>query len=77
MAIMLSTLANIPAAKFSDFAGSYLAPDDEIVLVVKDASEVEGLVRQLVRIGFDRVTGCGFIGDRLRTIAIANSPSKL
>ena len=46
-----------PAAKFSDFAGSYLAPDDEIVLVVKDASEVEGLVRQLVRIGFDRVTG--------------------
>lgn len=46
-----------PKEKFSDFAGSYVAPGDEIALVVNDADEVEGHVRRLARIGFDRVAG--------------------
>jgi hydroxyacylglutathione hydrolase len=46
-----------PPEKFADFAGSYLAPEDQIVLVVKDPAEVEEYVRQLVRMGFDKITG--------------------
>ncbi len=47
----------VPPDKFSDFAGSYLALEDEIVLVVKEAAEVEPYVRQLVRMGFDKIVG--------------------
>ncbi len=46
-----------PPEKFSDFAGSYLAPGDEIVLVVKDTDEVDEYIRQLVRMGFDKIVG--------------------
>jgi hydroxyacylglutathione hydrolase len=46
-----------PAEKFSDFAGSYLSPEQEIVLVVSNPGGAEEFVRQLVRIGFDHVTG--------------------
>jgi hydroxyacylglutathione hydrolase len=46
-----------PPEKFADFAGSYLAPEDEIVLVVQDAPATEEYVRQLVRMGFDKVVG--------------------
>lgn len=43
--------------KFSDFAGSYLTPDQEIVVVAKDPQEAEQFVCQLVRIGFDKIAG--------------------
>lgn len=46
-----------PAEKFADFAGSFLTPEDEIVLVVEKLDDAEGFVRQLVRMGFDRVVG--------------------
>lgn len=46
-----------PAAKFSDFAGSYLKPADDILLVVEDPNDVDVFVRQLVRMGFDRIVG--------------------
>ena len=46
-----------PPEKFADFAGSYLAPEDEVVVVVKDPAETEEYVRQLVRMGFDKVIG--------------------
>ena len=52
-----------PPAKFSDFAGSYLDPSNEIVLVVRDASMVEDLVRQLVRMGFDHILGFVMAAD--------------
>jgi hydroxyacylglutathione hydrolase len=42
---------------FSDFAGSYLGPDERIVLVVDSADQVEEQVRRLTRIGFDQVAG--------------------
>jgi hydroxyacylglutathione hydrolase len=46
-----------PEAKFSDFAGSYLRPEQEIVIVMADPGAAEEYVRQLVRIGFDHIAG--------------------
>ncbi|MFN0068400.1 MAG: MBL fold metallo-hydrolase [Limisphaerales bacterium] len=46
-----------PPEKFSDFAGSYLRPEDEVVLVLADPARTEDFTRQLVRMGFDRVVG--------------------
>jgi hydroxyacylglutathione hydrolase len=45
------------AGNFSDFAGSYLLPADEIVLVVEHERQVGPLTTQLFRIGFDQVAG--------------------
>ncbi len=42
---------------FSDFAGSYLSPSDQIVLVVDHERLVGSLITQLFRIGFDHVVG--------------------
>lgn len=42
---------------FPSLAGSYLQPTDQIALVVESAGEVDMLVRQLVRIGFDHIVG--------------------
>jgi len=46
-----------PPEKFADFAGSYLAPEDEIVVVVRDPADANEYVRQLVRMGFDKIVG--------------------
>lgn len=46
-----------PPEGFSDFAGSYLVPENEIVLVVRDTAETDGYVRQLVRMGFEKIIG--------------------
>jgi hydroxyacylglutathione hydrolase len=46
-----------PPAKFSDFAGSWLRPEDGVILMVDDPAEADGFVRQLVRMGFDLVQG--------------------
>src|SRR5260370_39465975 len=42
---------------FSDFAGSFLGPEERIVLVVDSADQVEEQVRRLIRIGFDKIEG--------------------
>lgn len=42
---------------FSGFAGSYLMPEETIVLVVDAAEQVPGLTTQLRRIGLDHVVG--------------------
>jgi hydroxyacylglutathione hydrolase len=46
-----------PLEKFSDFAGSFLAPEQQIVIVAGDAAAAQDCVRQLVRIGFDHIAG--------------------
>ncbi len=46
-----------PPEKFSDFAGSYLSPEQEIVLLAEDATAAQDYIRQLVRIGFDHIVG--------------------
>jgi hydroxyacylglutathione hydrolase len=60
-----------PPEKFSDFAGSYVAPADEIVLVVEDAADADEFVRQLIRMGFDKVAGVLSAGS------IASAPDAL
>lgn len=42
---------------YSAGAGSYIEPENEILLVLDSADEVEDAARQLYRIGLDRVTG--------------------
>ena len=42
---------------FSTSAGSYLVPEDRILLVVENAGDAELSIRQLYRIGFDHVAG--------------------
>lgn len=59
-----------PPEKFSDFAGSYLRPEDRVVLVVEEAGRVEEFVRQLIRIGFDHVAGW------LPAAAVAAAPAE-
>ncbi|NNE91745.1 MAG: MBL fold metallo-hydrolase [Verrucomicrobiales bacterium] len=44
-------------SKFSEAAGSYVKPENEIYLVVSSENDVEKAVRQLVRIGLDDVKG--------------------
>ena len=46
-----------PKEKFSDFAGSYLSPDQRIALLVEEQTQVIDFVRQLIRIGFDHIVG--------------------
>lgn len=58
----------VPGAKFSDFAGSYLQPENEIVLVVDELADTDEFVRQLVRIGFDHIV------DVILASAIATAP---
>jgi hydroxyacylglutathione hydrolase len=56
---------------FSDFARSYLKPDQRIVLVVDFADQLEEQVRQLMRIGFDKIEGW------LSVAALASADGKL
>jgi hydroxyacylglutathione hydrolase len=60
-----------PPEKFSDFAGSFLAPEQEIAIVADDADAAQDCVRQLVRIGFDRIAGF------FPTPALAEAPAEL
>jgi hydroxyacylglutathione hydrolase len=46
-----------PEAKFADFAGSYLVPEDEIVLLVEKPESAEEFVRQLICMGFEKIAG--------------------
>ncbi len=48
---------------FSTSSGSYLVPEDRILLVVENAADAELAARQLYRIGFDGVEGWISIAD--------------
>jgi len=50
-----SLLAPMPGGKLSIVAGSYVDEDTSIILLVNDGNEVDEAVRQLVRIGYDKV----------------------
>lgn len=56
--------APMPGPFFSTAAGSYLAPEDEVLLVVENESSVDEALRQLYRIGFDRI-GAWVVADDL------------
>lgn len=51
--------------KFTEACGSYVQPDTDLVLLVEDPDQVDSLVRQLVRIGLDRIAGYALVGDVL------------
>jgi hydroxyacylglutathione hydrolase len=59
-----------PPEKLSDFAGSYLSPEQEIVLLADDAAAAQDFIRQLVRIGFDHIAGF------LPTASLAAAPAE-
>jgi hydroxyacylglutathione hydrolase len=46
-----------PTEKFTDFAGSYLSPEQEVVILAEDGSAAQEFLRQLARIGFDHIVG--------------------
>src|SRR5260370_9389365 len=59
-------------ASFSDFAGSFVGPDDRIVLVVASAGQVGDQVRRPIPPGFARIGGSWSVPPRAsptRTIA--------
>lgn len=60
-----------PPEKFADFAGSYLKPDDEIVLMLADVNMADEYVRQLVRMGFEKIVGI------LHVSALETAPPEL
>ncbi len=55
--------APMPGPFFSTSSGSYLAPEDDVFLVVEKESAVEDAARQLYRIGFDRIGGWALVDD--------------
>jgi hydroxyacylglutathione hydrolase len=52
-----SISAPLGSSFFLNSAGSYLSPDDRIVLILGSEADVDPAVRQLYRIGFDRIVG--------------------
>ena len=48
---------------FSNAAGSFLAEQDKILLIVEDSDDVDLAVRQLYRIGFDHVVGWATVSE--------------
>ncbi len=50
-------LAPLHSAFFSSSAGSFLTPDDQVILMLERSEDSDSAVRQLYRIGFDRVAG--------------------
>ena len=75
-----------PPAKFSDFAGSWLHPEDGVILLVDSLADADGFVRQLLRMGFDLVQGVAVAGAlpqagaalvSSRTITFADLPARL
>lgn len=46
-----------PPERFSNFVGSYVLPEDRVILLVDGSVPVEVFVRQLIRIGFDNIVG--------------------
>jgi hydroxyacylglutathione hydrolase len=79
--ITRSITAPLRSPFFSSAAGSFLAEQDKIFLVVEDPKDVELAVRQLYRIGFDNVVGWvtvreaqehGSMNERTERVQFAN-----
>ena len=47
----------LPVDMISSFAGWFLEPDDEIILIAEDANQAAVATRYLARIGYDRIRG--------------------
>lgn len=51
--------------KFSEAVGSYVEPEEDILLLVECASQIDSCVRQLIRIGYDNIIGFVLIDEAL------------
>jgi hydroxyacylglutathione hydrolase len=60
-----SLFAPLAGGRFSVAAGSYVPEGSRILLLVEDSSQVDEAVRQLIRIGLDRVEGWMPVGEAL------------
>lgn len=55
--------APMPGPFFSTSAGSYLAPEDEVLLVMEKEESLDDATRQLYRIGFDHIAGWALVEE--------------
>lgn len=53
----LPTSLAIPEGMIASFAGWFLVPDDELLLVAENADQAQRAARSLARIGYDRIDG--------------------
>jgi hydroxyacylglutathione hydrolase len=72
-----SLLAPMPGGKLSIAAGSYVDEDASIILLVNDRDEVDEAVRQLVRIGFDKVEAWMPTSEALAVQGITSSQQSI
>jgi hydroxyacylglutathione hydrolase len=69
--------APMPGGKLSIVAGSYVDEDAPIILLVNDGDEVDEAVRQLVRIGFDKIEAWIPASEALAVEGIASSQKSI
>ena len=60
-----SLFAPIAGGRLPIAAGSYLEENTRVLLAVEHESQIDDAVRQLIRIGYDRIEGWILIGDAL------------
>ena len=68
-----SLFAPASGGSFSTVAGSYVGEDDEILLLVEHSESVEPAVRELIRIGLDRVTAWMPVSEALNDNSLTSS----
>ena len=64
-----------PGPFFLAGAGSYVAPEQRILLLTEDPAEVEAMTRQLYRIGLDHVVGYATVAD-LKAAGLLAQPTR-
>lgn len=68
-----SLFAPIVGGRLPIAAGSYVEENTRILLAVEHESQVDEAVRQLIRIGYDRIEGWILIGDALENAGFTDS----
>jgi len=72
-----SLFAPLPGGKLSVVAGSYVDENAAIILLVNDASEVDDAVRELIRIGLDKVEAWIPASEALAVSGITSSQESI
>lgn len=68
MAKHLRGSLHTPPAKFSVAVGSYVKPEQDIYLLLEKESQLDGAVRELIRMGFDHIRGYALAAEVLADI---------
>jgi hydroxyacylglutathione hydrolase len=67
----------MPGVKLSIVAGSYICENALIILLVNEAGEVDKAVRQLIRIGLDKVEACIPAGGAFAVPVVTSAPESI